>query len=115
MAKTDIFKDFNERRNSGNDLILSQDFLQYKRFFALDSRAYDDGEIPAKYKELMGLVASAVLRCNECILYHIQQCHNLNCSKKELNEALNIAIIVGGSIVIPHLRVAQEAMLELGY
>ncbi len=110
-----IFDEFNKRRESGNSKILAQDSINIKRFFSLDNRAYENGEIADKYKEMMGLVASTVLRCNDCILYHIQQCKKLDCSKNELLEALNIALIVGGSIVIPHLRLAIEAMEELGY
>lgn len=114
IAKS-IIEDFNERRASGNSKILSQDAINIKRFFALDNKAYESGEIADKYKEMMGLVASTVLRCNDCILYHIQQCFKLGCTKEELLEALNIALVVGGSIVIPHLRIAVEGMEELGY
>jgi AhpD family alkylhydroperoxidase len=105
---SEIIQSFNKKREEGNDRILSKDFLPIKRFFALDSRAYSDGEIPVKYKEMMGLVASAVLRCNDCIQYHLQRCYDENCSDSEINEALNISLIVGGSIVIPHLRHAYE-------
>jgi AhpD family alkylhydroperoxidase len=105
---SEIIQSFNKKREEGNDRILSKDFLPIKRFFALDSRAYSDGEIPVKYKEMMGLVASAVLRCNDCIQYHLHRCHEENCSDSEINEALNISLIVGGSIVIPHLRHAYE-------
>lgn len=106
-------KEFQERRQLGNDKINEQDFLPFKRFMALDSRAYAEGSIPVKYKELMGLVASAVLRCNDCIYYHIEKCIENGCSKEEINEALNIALIVGGSIVIPHLRHALLAVEEV--
>jgi AhpD family alkylhydroperoxidase len=108
-----IIEEFNKRRSSGNEKILSEEFLPYKRFFALDKIAYQEGEIPRKYKELMGLVASTVLRCNDCIIYHIEQCIQSGATRSELNEALNIALVVGGSIIIPHLRVAYELIEEL--
>ncbi len=79
-----------------------------KRFFRLDSQTYEPGALPAKTKELLGLVASAVLRCDDCIAYHVDQCVNVGVSDEELWEALDVALIVGGSIVIPHLRRAIE-------
>lgn len=109
----DIIEEFNRRRTEGNETVLGRDFLPIKRFFALDDRAYDDGKIPAKYKEMMGLVASAVLRCNDCIHYHLQQCFEEKCSDEEINEALNISLVVGGSIVIPHLRYAFQVWEKL--
>ncbi|MFO0831756.1 MAG: carboxymuconolactone decarboxylase family protein [Phycisphaerales bacterium] len=75
-----------------------------KRFFRLDGQAYEGGALDARTKELLGLVASAVLRCDDCIAYHIDQCVKAGCSDEELWEALDVALIVGGSIVIPHLR-----------
>lgn len=108
-----IWHDFNERRTKGNEYIMDENFLQFKRFFSLDTLAYGEGEIPSKYKELMGLACSLILRCNDCVLYHINKCHELNCSKKELDEAMNIALVIGGSIVIPHLRFALQAINEL--
>jgi len=105
---SDIIQRFNEKRTKGNERILNRDFLPIKRFFALDDRAYSEGDIPVKYKEMMGLVASAVLRCNDCIQYHLHRCYEENCNDNEINEALNIALIVGGSIVIPHLRHAYN-------
>ena len=108
-----IFKDFNNRREAGNSAVLKQDFLPYKRFYNLDSNAYSDGEIPPKYKELMGLASSAVLRCNDCILYHLEKSVDCGASRNEINETLNIALVIGGSIVIPHLRFALTALDEL--
>jgi AhpD family alkylhydroperoxidase len=102
---------FNEFRSRMNEKILASDNLQVKRFFALDTQAYGDGALPAKTKELLGLVASMVLRCNDCITYHLIQCAELGTTDEEFFEALNVALIVGGSIVIPHLRVAVD-MLE---
>jgi AhpD family alkylhydroperoxidase len=109
-----LFEDFHKRRTAGNERIMGQEFLPFKRFMALDSRAYEEGgAIPVKYKELMGLVGSAVLRCNDCILYHIDRSVAEGCSDEEINEALNIALVIGGSIVIPHLRLALESLAEL--
>lgn len=84
-----------------------------KRFFHLDSQVYKDGALPAKIKELLGLVASLVLRCDDCIDYHLINCHNNGVSNEELAEALTIGLIVGGSITIPHLRRAYAAWDEL--
>ena len=84
-----------------------------KRFFSLDSQVYREGNIPVKYKEMMGLVASMVLRCDDCITYHLVRCRQEGVSMEELVEAMSIALIVGGSIVIPHLRRAYEIMEEL--
>ena len=109
-----LMEDFHSRRESGNKRISEQNFLPYNRFLNLDGHCYEDGQIPTKYKELMGLVGSAVLRCNDCILYHLDNCLKLGCSRAEINEALNIALVIGGSIVIPHLRFALEAMGEAG-
>jgi AhpD family alkylhydroperoxidase len=75
-----------------------------KRMLTIDHQAYEDGALPAKTKELLGLVASAVLRCDDCISYHLQQCHACGVDSAELEEALHIALVVGGSITIPHLR-----------
>ncbi len=87
-----------------NEKVLELDHLGIKRFFNLDSNSYRDGALPGKTKELLGLVASAVLRCNDCIDYHLEQCAKTGSSKDEIVDALNVALIVGGSIVIPHLR-----------
>ncbi len=100
-------------RAAMNEKILGSGFNDYKKFFALDHKAYVDGALPAKMKELMGLVASMVLRCNDCIFYHLDRSVEEGATKEELYEAMNIALIVGGSIVIPHLRFAFEALEEL--
>jgi len=100
-------------RAAMNEKILNSGFKDYKKFFALDHKAYIDGALPAKMKELMGLVASMVLRCNDCIFYHLDRCVEEGASREELYEAMNIALIVGGSIVIPHLRFAFDALEEL--
>jgi ribonuclease HI len=96
-----------------NDKILNSGFRDFNKFFALDNKAYVDGVLPAKTKELMGLVASMVLRCNDCIFYHIDRSIQEGATKEELYESFNIALIVGGSIVIPHLRYAFEVMEEV--
>lgn len=82
--------------------------LVTKRFFALDGKTYEDGALSAKTKELLGLVASMVLRCDDCIAYHIDKCVGLGCSDEELWESFDVALVVGGSIVIPHLRRGVE-------
>jgi AhpD family alkylhydroperoxidase len=93
-----------------NERILGAGHLGIKRFFSLDTRAYKDGALPGRTKELLGLVASAVLRCNDCIDYHLIQCVKAGYADEELHEALNVALVVGGSIVIPHLRHAFETI-----
>lgn len=100
-------------RSDMNEKILNSGFRDFNKFFALDNKAYIDGELNAKTKELMGLVASMVLRCNDCIFYHIDRSIQEGANRKELMESFNIALIVGGSIVIPHLRYAFEVMDEI--
>ena len=111
MKKT--ITEFNAYRSEMNDKILNSGFRDFKKFFALDNKAYINGALPAKTKELMGLVASMVLRCNDCILYHIDRSIQEGASREELLESFNIALIVGGSIVIPHLRFAMEQMDDI--
>ena len=105
--------DFNAYRNKMNKKLLSSDNLVIKRFFNLDTNAYLDGAIPAKTKEMLGLVSSMVLRCDDCIKYHLIKCHEQNLSREELFEIFAIANLVGGSIVIPHTRRALEFWEEL--
>jgi AhpD family alkylhydroperoxidase len=93
-----------------NQKILDGEHAGIKRFFRLDTAAYEDGALPCKTKELLGLVASAVLRCNDCIDYHLIQCVAAGYTDAEIHDALNVALIVGGSIVIPHLRHAYETL-----
>ena len=111
MKKTT--SDTRKYRTDMNDKILNSGFRDYNKFFALDNKAYIDGALNAKTKELMGLVASMVLRCNDCIFYHIDRSIQEGASRQELMESFNIALIVGGSIVIPHLRYAFEMMDEI--
>ena len=100
-------------RTEMNEKILNSGIRDYKKFFALDNKAYINGALPAKTKELMGLVASMVLRCNDCIFYHIDRSIQEGATKEELHESFNIALIVGGSIVIPHLRYAFNIMDDI--
>ncbi len=96
-----------------NEKILDADNLDIKRFFALDSSVYRKGALDVRTKELLGLVASAVLRCNDCILYHLIRCVEEELTDEEIHEALSIALIVGGSIMIPHVRYAFEMMEKI--
>ncbi len=102
--------EFRAYREKMNERILSIDHMGIKRFFNLDTAAYRDGALDGKTKELLGLVASAVLRCNDCIDYHIIQCVAAGWTDAELHDALNVALVVGGSIVIPHMRHAVETI-----
>jgi AhpD family alkylhydroperoxidase len=101
---------FRWERQRQNTRILDAGHLGIKRFFNLDEATYRDGALDAKTKEMLGLVASMVLRCNDCIDYHLIQCVSLGVSEDELIEVFNVALIVGGSIVIPHLRHAFDTM-----
>ncbi len=107
------FDEFFSRRESGNEKVFEQDFLPYKRFFNLDTNAYSKGSLDDKYKELIGLSCSLVLRCNDCVLYHLDKCVKLGLNRNEINEAMNISLVIGGSIVVPHLRFALMALEEI--
>ena len=102
--------DFRSYRTQMNNRIAEIDHLGIKRFFNLDTTAYKDGALDAKTKELLGLVASCVLRCNDCIDYHLIQCVETGWKDDELFDALNVALIIAGSIFIPHLRHAVETI-----
>ena len=102
--------DFESYRQRMNERILGAGHLGIKRFFNLDTSAYQDGALDGRTKEMLGLVASAVLRCNDCIDYHLIECIDAGFTDEELYEALNVALVVGGSIVIPHLRHAFETI-----
>jgi len=106
--------EFNEFRQTMNDRILGEDNLVIKRFFNLDTNAYKDGALTGQTKEMMGLVASLVLRCDDCIRYHIQECHGQGVERDEFFEIFGVGLVVGGSIVIPHLRRAVAFLDELG-
>lgn len=101
-------KDFNEYRIKMNEKILNTDTKVIKRIFNLDTNAYKEGHLSVKTKELLGLVSSAVLRCDDCIAYHLENCHKAGVTKEEMMETMSIATLVGGTIVIPHLRRAVE-------
>lgn len=103
-----LVTEFNDYRTRMNEKLLSQDNLVLKRLFNLDTNTYQDGALPAKTKELLGLVASMVLRCDDCIKYHLGKCHELGVTKDEIFETFAVANIVGGTIVIPHTRRAAE-------
>ena len=105
-------KAFNEYRKRMNERILGSGNLEIKRFWALDSRAYEKGALDERTKELLGLATSMVLRCEDCVTYHIVRCVQLGVTDDELLEALNIALVVGGSITIPHIRRAVETLDE---
>ena len=100
--------DFNAYRTRMNERLLDADNLLVKRIFNLDTNAYLPGALDVRTKELLGLVASAVLRCDDCVRYHLQTLHGLKATKAEVMETLGIATLVGGTIVIPHLRRALE-------
>lgn len=104
---------FHKFRSTMNEKLLSKGNLQLKRFFNLDSQVYVTGSLPSKTKELMGLVASAVLRCDDCITYHLIQCAEEGVTDEEFFETFNVILIVGGSITIPHLRRAAETLEEI--
>jgi len=108
-----MVEEFNAYRSAMNEKILAQDNKVLKRFFNLDTNAYQNGALPTKTKELLGLVASMVLRCDDCIRYHLGTCFELGVSRDEVFEVFAIANLVGGSICIPHTRRAVEYWEEL--
>lgn len=105
---SDLVNEFNAYRTKMNDRILADNNKIIKRIFNLDTNAYTEGSLDVKTKELLGLVASTVLRCDDCIKYHLETCYKQGLKKEEVSEALGIATLVGGTIVIPHLRRAYE-------
>ena len=105
--------EFNQYRTEMNERLLSSNHLGIKRFFALDHQAYEAGALDSKTKELLGLVASLVLRCDDCITYHVIQCVEQGVTREEFLDTFNVALVVGGSITIPHLRRAFERMDEV--
>ena len=110
---SDTVREFNEYRRRMNDRILATDNLVVKRFFNLDTNTYQEGALPVKTKEMLGLVASMVLRCDDCIRYHVQQCHGVGVTREEFFEVFGVGLVVGGSITIPHMRRAVEFLDEL--
>ena len=103
-----LVEDFNEYRSRMNGKLLADNNKIVKRIFNLDTNAYAEGALDVKTKELLGLVASAVLRCDDCIKYHLETSYKLGITKEEMMEAMGVATLVGGTIVIPHLRKAYE-------
>jgi AhpD family alkylhydroperoxidase len=104
---------FRAERERLNERVLETATLTTKRFFNLDTNCYQDGALPARTKEMLGLAASLVLRCDDCIAYHTIRCVELGVSEPEILEVFDVGLIVGGSIVIPHLRRARELLDEL--
>ena len=109
----DRLEEFRRFRERMNERILSADNLEIKRFFALDTRTYEAGALPVKTKELLGLVASLVLRCDDCITYHVIRCKEEGVTDDQFLEAFNVGLVVGGSIVIPHLRRAVDTLDQI--
>jgi len=108
-----IVAQFNEYRNKMNEVILSKNNLVMKRLWNLDTNTYEDGALDKKTKEMLGLVASMVLRCDDCIRYHLGKCHELGLNTEQVYEIFAVANMVGGTIVIPHTRRAAEYWEEL--
>mgnify|MGYP003148286951 FL=1 len=106
-------KEFNDYRSKMNEKLLADNNKIIKRIFNLDTNAYAAGALDVKTKELLGLVASTVLRCDDCVKYHLESSYNEGASKEEVMETLGIATLVGGTIVVPHLRRAYEYWEEL--
>ena len=109
-----LVDEFNDYRSKMNEVILSKDNLVLKRLFNLDTQTYTEGALNIKTKEMLGLVASMVLRCDDCIKYHLEKCKEQGCTTEEIYEVFAIANIVGGTIVIPHTRRGAEFWEELG-
>ena len=104
-----LVNEFNEYRSKMNEKMLDDNNKIIKRIFNLDTNAYmEGGSLPKKTKELLGLGNSMVLRCDDCVRYHLEECHKLNITKQEVVEAMSISLLIGGTIVIPHLRRAFE-------
>ncbi len=110
MTDLEQFRSFRERMN---ERILAQDNLDIRRFFALDSHVYEAGALPTATKELLGLVASLVLRCDDCITYHVTRCVEEGVTDEQFFETFSVGLVVGGSIVIPHLRRAVDTLDQL--
>lgn len=110
---SDRVEQFRKEREALNEIILKRDNLDIKRFFSLDSAVYRDGALDNKTKELLGLVASLVLRCDDCITYHVIRAKENNVSSEEFDEVMSIGLVVGGSITIPHVRRAYRLWEEM--
>jgi len=110
---SDRVDDFVNFRKRMNERILEQDNQVVRRFFALDTQTYKDGALPVKTKEMLGLVASLVLRCDDCVSYHVAECRNAGVTREEFFEVFSVGLVVGGSIVIPHLRRGVDFLDQL--
>lgn len=108
LKKMDQVDEFNAYRTKMTDKLLNEDNKVLKRIFNLDTNAFVEGALNKKTKEMLGLIASLVLRCDDCVRYHLESCHNEKISKEEVMEVLSIGTLIGGTIVIPHLRRAYE-------
>ncbi len=110
---TERTREFQERREKQNETVMKYAGLNLKRFYSLDAQIYRDGALPAKSKEMLGYVASLVLRCDDCIMYHLIRCHEEGVTSEEFEEINTIGLAVGGSITIPHIRRAMTAWDEI--
>jgi ribonuclease HI len=110
---SDRIDDFRAEREALNEIVLGRDDINIKRFFGIDGAVYREGALPAKTKELLGLVASLVLRCDDCITYHVIKAKECGVADKEFDEVMSIGLVVGGSITIPHIRRAYLTWKEL--
>ncbi|AGA77325.1 carboxymuconolactone decarboxylase family protein [Echinicola vietnamensis] len=108
-----LVNEFNEYRAKMNDKILGEDNKVLKRIFNLDTNAFREGAVDIQSKEMIGLACSMVLRCDDCVRYHLGKCHEVGLSKEQVFEVFSIANLIGGTIVIPHLRKAVEYWEEL--
>lgn len=106
-------EEFRKQREKLNEQILARDNINIKRFFGVDTAVYRDGALDAKTKELLGLATSTVLRCDDCITYHLIRCREEGVTDAEMDETMSVALVVGGSITIPHLRRAYDLWKEL--
>jgi ribonuclease HI len=106
-------EEFQKERERLAELMMAKADVNMKRFLNLDTKVYENGALPAKQKEMLGLVASLVLRCDDCINYHLVQCHKAGVTEPEIIEAMDVGLIVGGSITIPHIRRALRAWGQL--
>jgi len=113
LLMADIVEEFNTYRQRMNEAILAEDNIVMKRIFNLDTNAFMEGAIPSRTKEMLGLVASMVLRCDDCVKYHLGKCHEQGLSTAEVMEVFSMANLIGGTIVIPHTRRALEYWNEL--
>jgi len=110
---TGRLEQFREYREKMNERILAAKNLSINRFFMLDTKAYENGALDAKTKEIAGLAGSLVLRCDDCIAYHVIRCKELGVTNEQMFEVFNVGLVIGGSIVIPHLRRAVELLDEI--